>query len=259
MGARHLSRRLIFVSLALTLLGAARCAGEEAEPMSEATDAPATKTGKESLARLREEMVRTQIQARGVRSEAVLDAMRSVPRHAFVPGIDATRAYEDRPHPIGHRQTISQPYVVALMTELADLQPGERVLEVGTGSGYQAAVLAAMGCEVYTVEIVEPLASAVAERLAEHGYDAVKSRAGDGYRGWPEAAPFDAILVTAAAPKLPEPLKEQLAPGGRLVIPVDRAAGPGQTLEVYIRGPEGLERRRSIDVIFVPMTGEVRE
>jgi protein-L-isoaspartate(D-aspartate) O-methyltransferase len=191
-----------------------------------------------------------------VRDERVLEAMRSVPRHRYAPGVIAERAYEDRPHPIGHGQTISQPYIVAFMSELARLEPPCRVLEVGTGSGYQAAVLAEMGCTVYSIEIVEPLGLQARATLEAEGLgDRVHARVGDGYRGWPEAAPFEAILVTAAAPHVPVPLLAQLADGGRLVIPV----GEGwQALEVHHRVGDRIEREQVLDVRFVPMTGEVR-
>ena len=165
-------------------------------------------------------MVRDQIEARGIRDARVLEAMRQVPRHLFVPETLRSQAYEDYPLPIGHDQTISQPYIVAYMSETLAVGPGRRVLEIGTGSGYQAAVLAEMGVEVYTVEIVEPLARTAARTLASLGYSTVHTRVGDGYGGWPEHAPFDAVIVTAAPDHVPKPLIEQLAVGGRLVIPV---------------------------------------
>lgn len=203
----------------------------------------------------REGMVRVQLEGRGIRDRRVLEAMRRVPRHELVDPRDADQAYADRPLPIDHDQTISQPYVVALMSELAQLSPGARVLEVGTGSGYQAAVLAELGAEVWSIEIVEPLARAAAERLRRLGYANVHVRTGDGYRGWPEHAPFDAILVTAAPPEIPPPLLEQLAVGGRLVVPV----GVGvQDLVVVTRTPTGYTRRVAEAVRFVPMTGEAQ-
>jgi protein-L-isoaspartate(D-aspartate) O-methyltransferase len=180
----------------------------------------------------RERMVAEQIAARGVADARVLAAMRKVPRHEFVPADVRARAYDDSPLAIGHDQTISQPYIVALMTELAALGPGARVLEIGTGSGYQAAVLAEVAGAVYTIEILAPLARRAEATLSRLGYGRVHVRQGDGYRGWPEAAPFDAIVVTAAAPKVPPALLEQLADGGRLVMPVgDRE----QHLEVHRR------------------------
>jgi protein-L-isoaspartate(D-aspartate) O-methyltransferase len=206
-------------------------------------------------ARAREEMVATQIQARGVSDPAVLAALRRVPRHQFVPEPLRSLAYDDRPLPIGEGQTISQPYIVALMTELSGAKRGDRVLEVGTGSGYQAAVLADLGAEVYTIEIVAPLAQRAARTLAALGYPSVRVRAGDGYRGWPEAAPFDAVLVTAAPPRIPQPLEQQLKVGGRLVVPV----GEGdQELKVITRTPTGFQDKAVIPVRFVPMTGEAQ-
>jgi protein-L-isoaspartate(D-aspartate) O-methyltransferase len=203
-------------------------------------------------------MVATQIAARGIVDPRVLDAMRRVKRHLFVPEPVRAAAYGDHPLPIGHDQTISQPYIVALMTELARVKPGARVLEIGTGSGYQAAVLAVLAKEVYSVEIVEPLAAEADERLARLGYRNVTVRSGDGYRGWPERAPFDAILVTAAPPEIPQPLLDQLAPGGRLVAPVGPERGE-QVLVVVERTESGLKRWSVAPVRFVPMTGEARK
>lgn len=202
-------------------------------------------------------MVDEQIASRGVRDERVLEAMRKVPRDEFVPTRLRDLAFEDSPLPIGHDQTISQPYIVALMTEAAHVKPGTRVLEVGTGSGYQAAVLAELGGEVYTIEIVEPLARSAEERLRRLGYGRVKVRAGDGYGGWPEHAPFDAIVVTAAPPKIPPALEAQLAPGGRLVIPVGHWS---QDLMVIERDrTTGKLSRKTIEAVrFVPMTGEAQ-
>lgn len=200
----------------------------------------------------RERMVAQQIAARGVADPAVLRAMRAVPRHEFVPLEVREEAHADWPLPIAAGQTISQPYIVALMSELAAVRPGDRVLEIGTGSGYQAAVLAELGARVYSIEIVEPLARTAAERLRRLGYGAVQVRHGDGYRGWPEAAPFAAIVVTAAPPEVPAALLAQLAPGGRLVIPVGTGA---QELRLLVRTPGGVETRRVVPVRFVPMVG----
>ncbi len=208
------------------------------------------------LTRLCEEMVATQIAARGVSDALTLDAMRRVPRHLFVPEALAGQAYEDHPLPIGHGQTISQPYIVAFMTEALRLSGGETVLEVGTGCGYQAAVLAEIAAQVYTIEIVPPLAEEAAARLRRLRFTNVHVRAGDGYLGWLGAAPFDAIVVTAAAPSIPEPLKRQLRDGGRLVIPVGEE---WQELVVVTRRGERFEERRLLPVRFVPMTGKVRE
>ncbi|HSM93646.1 MAG TPA: protein-L-isoaspartate(D-aspartate) O-methyltransferase [Anaeromyxobacteraceae bacterium] len=208
--------------------------------------------------RARAHMVATQIAARDVSDPRVLEAMRKVERHRFVPASLREEAYGDHPLPIGHDQTISQPYVVALMTELARVRPGARVLEVGTGSGYQAAILAVLAKEVYTIEIVEPLAREAGERLRALGYANVTVRAGDGYRGWPEHAPFDAILVTAAPREIPQPLLDQLAVGGRLVAPVGDEGGD-QELVVVERTPAGLRRWSVAPVRFVPMTGEAKK
>ena len=168
----------------------------------------------------RRAMVENQIAARGIKDSATLSAMRSVPRHLFVPPEQRPYAYRDRPLPIGHGQTISQPFMVAYMTELVSPGPGRKVLEIGTGSGYQAAVLAAAGAEVFSIEIIPQLAEAAGKRLDDLGYGAVAVRSADGFYGWPEQAPFDAILVTAAAEFVPPPLLEQLAEGGLMVIPV---------------------------------------
>ena len=200
-------------------------------------------------------MVTSQIAARGIRDPRVLDAFRRVPREAFVPADAVAGAYEDHPLTIGYGQTISQPYIVALMTEEARVRPGARVLEIGTGSGYQAAVLSLLAGQVDTIEIVEPLATRAATLLQALGYRNVTVRAGDGYRGWPERAPFDAILITAAPKEIPQPLLDQLAVGGRLVAPV----GEGdQELVVVERTAAGLQRRAVIPVRFVPMTGEAQ-
>ena len=196
------------------------------------------------------------LRAQGIESDVVLDAIRSVNRHEMVPAPLEPYAYADRPLPIGHDQTISQPYIVALMTQLADIQPGDDVLEIGTGSGYQAAVLAEIGADVHSIEIVEPLARRTRALLDEMGYEAIETRIGDGYAGWPEKAPFDAIVITAAPPEIPEPLKEQLKIGGKLVVPVGEHY---QELIVLTRTEDGFERQRSIPVRFVPMTGEAQE
>jgi protein-L-isoaspartate(D-aspartate) O-methyltransferase len=249
-GIRSTLARLATAGTAITALFAPACSGSNG-----GSDAAANDPGEE-YAYERERMVTMQIAARGIRDERVLRAMRRVRRHRFAPDLDPELAYEDRPHPIGWDQTISQPYIVALMSELARAEPPCRVLEVGTGSGYQAAVLAEMGCSVYSIEIVAPLAERAQSILAAEGYgDRVTVRAGDGYRGWAEHAPFDAILVTAAAPRLPEPLLEQLAMGGRLVIPV---GGMWQQLETHERTADGYRRKVESDVRFVPMTGEIR-
>jgi protein-L-isoaspartate(D-aspartate) O-methyltransferase len=185
---------------------------------------------------------------------AVLAAMERVPRHRFVPASQARHAYENRPLPIGHGQTISQPYIVALMTTLAQPEPGHKVLEIGTGSGYQAAVLAELVGQVHSIEIIEPLAREATQRLRALGYDNIHTRIGDGYYGWPEAGPFDTIVVTAAAPSVPPPLLEQLKPGGRMVIPVGSAFFT-QTLMLVRKDADGRIRSQQVlPVRFVPLT-----
>ncbi len=193
-----------------------------------------------------------------VRDKNVLKAMRAVPRHVFVPANRRRFAYRDSPLPIGHGQTISQPYIVAMMTELLELDENTRVLEIGTGSGYQAAVLAQLTPHVYTIEVVEPLAERSRRTLAAQGYGSVRTRHADGYSGWPEHAPFDVIIVTCAAGHLPLPLWGQLKPGGRIVIPI---GGPYevQRLVVVTKQPDGTRRSRTVmNVRFVPMTGEAQ-
>jgi len=189
-------------------------------------------------------------------SEAVMAAMRKVPRHRFVPAAQQGSAYANRPLQIGEGQTISQPYIVALMTDLLDPKPGDTVLEIGTGSGYQAAVLAELVARVYTIEIIAPLGNRAAQLLGELGYRNVSVRIGDGYKGWPEAAPFDSIIVTAAAAEPPKPLLTQLKPGGRMVIPLGLPGGV-QELVLIEKLPDGsVNTRRTLPVRFVPFTRE---
>jgi protein-L-isoaspartate(D-aspartate) O-methyltransferase len=210
----------------------------------------------DATALARERMLNEQVIARGVRDPRVLAALASVPRHELVPLEQREHAYEDRPLPIGWQQTISQPYVVAYMTEQLRLTGDERVLEIGTGSGYQAAVLSRLAREVYSIEIVKPLAERARADLARLGYANVHVRAGDGYRGWPEQAPFDAIIVTAAPGHVPQPLVDQLAVGGRLVLPVGELS---QELLRIERTADGLREERLIGVRFVPMRGEAEQ
>jgi len=184
----------------------------------------------------------------------VLEAMRRVPRHSFVPADLRDHAYEDRPLPIGYGQTISQPYIVALMTDMLRLPPGGRALEIGTGSGYQAAILAALGNDVFTIEIIPALAQQAATRLSEAGFGAVKVRQGDGYFGWPDKAPFDGIVVTAAAPQIPPPLLEQLKPGGRMIIPVGAAFLVQQLILVEKLADGAIRTDVLLPVAFVPLT-----
>ncbi|MEA3310805.1 MAG: protein-L-isoaspartate(D-aspartate) O-methyltransferase [candidate division WOR-3 bacterium] len=206
----------------------------------------------------RERMVANQLEARDITDERVLAAFRKVPRHAFVPDSCQTSAYGDFPLPIGEGQTISQPYMVAIMTQLLKLKGDEKVLEVGTGSGYQAAILGELAAEVYTIELLPGLAESAAKRLDSLGYENVHVKAGDGYLGWPEAAPFDGIIITCAPEKLPQPLVEQLAIGGRLVVPV----GPqhtAQILTIYTKQDTGLAKRYEGGCYFVPMRGMIEK
>jgi protein-L-isoaspartate(D-aspartate) O-methyltransferase len=204
-------------------------------------------------------MVISQIQARDVVDPCVLVALRTVPRHAFVPKVYQDLAYADSPLPIGHGQTISQPYIVAFMTEALGLDPNSRVLEIGTGSGYQAAVCAEVAREVYTIEIVSELAESAARRLKELGYTNVHVKAGDGFFGWPDKAPFDAIIGTAAAEQIPKPLVDQLKRGGRMILPYGDAKGL-QYLVLITKDERGeVLQKRVLPVRFVPMTGQVQE
>lgn len=198
----------------------------------------------------RQQMIAEQIKARGIKDHAVLRALEDVPRHKFVPLTQRYLSYEDYPLPIGEGQTISQPYIVALMTELMGLKGHEKVLEIGTGSGYQAAVLGEIAQEVYTIEIVEPLANRSSLVLSELGYDNVFVKHGDGFKGWPEHAPYDAIMVTCAPPEIPPALIEQLAEGGRLVIPVGTLF---QQLKVVEKNNGQITETSIIPVRFVPM------
>ncbi len=204
--------------------------------------------------RMRQIMVEHHLRGRDITDSRVLEVMNRVPRDEFVPPDLAKEAYADRPLPIGEGQTISQPYIVALMTQLAQIEPESRVLDIGTGSGYQAAILGELCDRVYSIEIVESLAEEAQQRLARLGYDNVEVRAGDGYAGWPEAAPFDAIIVAAAPPEIPQPLIDQLAPGGRMVIPVGTR---NQDLVIVEKDAQGATRQwRETPVAFVPMTGK---
>jgi protein-L-isoaspartate(D-aspartate) O-methyltransferase len=235
------SYQLLIPILGLLLSGAVFAAGQD----------PGKPSGPDFKSS-RERMVETQLRARGISDKKVLAAMGRVERHRFVLEPYRREAYQDQPLPIGAGQTISQPYIVALMTELLELKENEKVLEVGTGSGYQAAVLAEMGVEVYTIEIIPSLAAGAGALLREMGYKNIRFRTGDGYRGWPEAAPFDGIVVTAAPDHVPEPLLAQLKEGGRLVIPV----GTGfQQLKKIRKGRGKIETTDVLPVRFVPLTG----
>jgi len=202
---------------------------------------------------LRQDMVEFQIMRRGVDDRGVLRAMEEVPRHLFVPETVRDEAYVDHPLLIGHGQTISQPYIVALMTSLLELDGSQKVLEIGTGSGYQAAILGELAAEVYTIEIREELARVAEVLLADLGYDNIHVRAGNGYNGWPEEAPFDAIIVTASPPEIPAALVAQLKVGGRMVVPV--GAGAVQDLELLTKTASGVLSQDIVPVRFVPMIG----
>ncbi|MDE2999309.1 MAG: protein-L-isoaspartate(D-aspartate) O-methyltransferase [Gemmatimonadota bacterium] len=243
----HRLRGAAFPALCLAL-----CAGCSAD----STDVRKVSADEEArFLIMRKRMVKIQIERRGIRERRVLNALLGVPRHLFVPEHLKERAYDDGALPIGEDQTISQPYIVAKMTELLNLKGDEIVLEVGTGSGYQAAVLAKLVREVYTIEIVPSLARQAEERLRNMGYDNVRVRLGDGYRGWEEHAPFDAVIVTAAPDHVPPKLVEQLREGGRMVIPVGT---DNQHLTLLVRERDGVKEERVIPVRFVPMTGEAQ-
>jgi protein-L-isoaspartate(D-aspartate) O-methyltransferase len=229
------------------------CALSCKEPKIEEAGMKDQKSPEDVYAEKRDRMVRTQIETRGVKDKLVLDAMRKVPRHLFVPRSLRNQAYTDGPLPIGESQTISQPYIVALMTELLGLKGGERVLEIGTGSGYQAAILAEIVEEVYTIEIICSLAETAEKRLKEMEYENVTVTCADGYQGWIEHAPFDGVIVTAAPDHIPQPLVDQLKVGRKLVIPVGDVF---QELIVITKTETGTKKMNVIPVRFVPMTGE---
>ena len=210
-------------------------------------------SGQDTFQAMRERMVETQIRARDVRNAAVLQAMGRVPRHLFVPDDVRPYAYDDRPLPIGRGQTISQPYIVAYMTEALQLAPAHTVLEIGTGSGYQAAILADIVTQVYSIEIIPDLADGARRALAQAGYRNVEVRVGNGYLGWPDRAPFDRIIVTAAPPEIPQALVDQLAVGGIMVVPVGTAY---QEIVVITKTPGGVTQTRTIEVRFVPMVSK---
>ena len=244
-------KRLLIASIALAVLlfqpfGAGRAPSVLAGEVN---------IGGVSSKALRENLV-DQLIAKGISDKKVIAAMKAVQRHEFVPKRYRPEAYGDHPLPIGMDQTISQPFVVAYMTEMLKLEGNESVLEIGTGSGYQAAVLAEIVGKVYTIEIVEPLARDAEKTLKRLGYNGVVVKVGDGYRGWPEHAPFDAIIVTAAPDHIPQPLVEQLKVGGRMVIPVGKW---GQRLTLITKDKDGVTTQKDLPVRFVPMTGEAQE
>jgi protein-L-isoaspartate(D-aspartate) O-methyltransferase len=245
-------RHRFAAALVLTLT-----ACETASGTAVAATATATAAEEDKYASRRAKMVEAQLVRRGITDERVLEAMRTVPRHEFVPDAMKPSAYADRPLPIGHDVTISQPYIVALMTQLARVDKGDRVLDVGTGSGYQAAVLGELGAEVYGIEIIEPLAERAAAVLERLGYSNVSVRHGDGWQGWPEHAPYDAVILAAAPLEIPAPLKQQLVVGGRLVLPVGKAFD--QELLVVTRTRTGFDEEVVLPVAFVPMTGEAQK
>jgi protein-L-isoaspartate(D-aspartate) O-methyltransferase len=238
----------------LSLLSAFGCAAEPSSQLPSAA-AQTVVAVTDSFAVERDAMVDQQIRARGIKTASVLKAMRKVPRHLFVPAEVRQMAYDDHALPIGLGQTISQPYIVAYMTDAADISPGETVLEIGTGSGYQAAILGEVAREVYTIEIIPELAEGARKTLAELGYSNVHAKTGNGYLGWPDHAPFDAILVTAAPDDVPQALVDQLASGGKMVVPVGTIM---QDMMIIEKTRNGVVQRRTIPVRFVPMTGKPR-
>ncbi len=236
--------------------GVSQSGGQQPRMSTDLENTPEAKQEQRFL-ELRAKMVATQIAGRGISDSRVLEAMRKVPRHLFTPPESRSTAYSDCPLPIGFGQTISQPYIVALTTELVEPKPKAKALDIGTGSGYQAAILAELVQSVYSIEIVDELASEARQRLADLGYENVHIRSGDGYRGWPDQAPFDIITVAAAPDHVPQPLVEQLAPGGRMVIPVGSFY---QDLLVIEKSDRGVVTQRSVSpVAFVPMTGEAQK
>lgn len=245
------------IASGLVALVAGVTGGSDAQEVTEPDPAPETAPVIPASV-TRERMVAEQIVRRGIGDPQVLTAMRKVPRDRFMPTDVKNLAYDDRAIPIGYGQTISQPYIVAFMTDALDLKPADKVLEVGTGSGYQAAILAELVKAVYTIEIVEPLGKSAAETLAALGYRNVNTRIGDGYRGWEEAAPFDAIIVTCSPDAIPKPLIDQLADGGRMIIPVGPQGEP-QQLVLLRKAGDRIEQKKVLPVVFVPMTGEAEK
>lgn len=243
------------------LLGAARGQEMVEPPPVEPQPVPEKSAPVDSIpgaAATRERMVAEQIVRRGIKDPRLLAAMRKVPRDAFMPEDVKHLAYDDRAIPVGLGQTISQPYIVAFMTESLALEPGDRVLEIGTGSGYQAAILAELVKEVFSIEIVEPLGQRAAAALASQGYKNITTRIGDGYRGWEDEAPFDAIIVTCSPNAVPQPLIDQLADGGRMIIPVGPEGEPQQLVLLRKAGGQ-IEEKKVLPVVFVPMTGEAKK
>src|SRR5688500_8569051 len=245
-----MGKHVVGFMLVLVLLAAPACDGYF---HSELTDT--SQRSEEEFAAQRRKLVEV-LKSQGLKSRTVLDALLKVPRHKFVPASHRQRSYENRPLPIGHEQTISQPFIVGYMTEAADIAPGDRVLEIGTGSGYQAAVLGELAKEVYSIEIVPSLADSARNLLRELGYKNVQVKTGNGYLGWPEHAPFDAIVVTAAPDEVPQALVNQLALKGKMVIPIGSTF---QEMVIITRDESGVVERRTIPVRFVPMTGKPKQ
>jgi protein-L-isoaspartate(D-aspartate) O-methyltransferase len=241
----------IVPGLCLSLLLFQGCSGNQ--PQESATAVIQTATPQEKFTEQRRQMVERQIRARGISDKAVLEAMMKVPRHLFVPEDSASLAYQDHPLPIGNEQTISQPYIVAYMSEAVEITKNEKVLEIGTGSGYQAAILGELAKEVYTIEIIPELADRARRTLSELGYKNVHVKTGNGYEGWAEHAPYDGIVVTAAPDEVPKALVDQLAVNGRMVIPVGVW---DQEMMIITRTSQGVIEKRTIPVRFVPMTGK---
>lgn len=242
-----MGRHVVGFALGLVLLTSPACHRQFYSDL-----AGSSQRSEEEFAARRRQLVEA-LKSQGLKQRPVLDALLKVPRHKFVPASHRHRAYENRALPIAHEQTISQPYIVGYMTEAADIAPGDRVLEIGTGSGYQAAVLGELAKEVYSIEIVPPLADTARNLLRELGYKNVQVKTGNGYLGWPEHAPFDAIIVTAAPDEVPQALVDQLAVGGTMVVPV----GSGyQQMVIITRNESGVVERRTISVAFVPMVGK---
>ncbi len=242
-----MARHLVEFVLALVLVASPACTPQA---YSELTVVP--QGSEENFAAQRRKLVEL-LKFEGLTNAEVLKALLKVPRHKFVPASHRNLAYQNRPLPIGHEQTISQPFIVGYMTEAAELAPGDRVLEIGTGSGYQAAVLAELAKEVYSIEIIPPLADSARNLLREMGYKNVQVKTGNGYLGWPEHAPFDAIIVTAAPDEVPQALVDQLAVGGKMIVPV---GSEFQHMVIITRSESGVVQRRTIPVAFVPMTGK---
>ena len=241
-----MGRHVVRLVLGLTLVASPACQTQFYSDLS------TSQQSEDEFAARRRKLVAV-LKSRGLNSKTVLDALLKVPRHKFVPASHRNLSYEDRALPIAHEQTISQPYIVGYMTEAADIAAGDRVLEIGTGSGYQAAVLAELAKEVYSIEIVPSLADNARSLLRELGYKNVEVKTGNGYLGWPEHAPFDAITVTAAPDEVPQTLVDQLAVGGTMVVPV---GAEFQQMVIITRSESGVVQRRTIPVAFVPMVGK---